>query len=148
MAPDTAIRPSATPRRFRLQIRWTWFAVAVAAVTFALIVPPMMSSPATVPRVSFVNPTAYALDVAVTSARHDGWTELGTAPPHSTTTDQAVIDEGETFVFHFMSQGQDGGETQVTRTVLRSTGWQVVIPGSVGTTLTRHGASPTPVSAH
>jgi hypothetical protein len=143
MAPDLALRPPTA--RLRIRFRWEWLAAAIAAVVFFTVIPPALTSPPTVPRVGFVNPTAYAIDIQITDARRDGQMDLGTAGPQATTVVQTVIDQGGTWIVHFTSQGHDGGEVVVARATLRSSGWQISIPDAVGTQLAREGTTPTPL---
>ena len=143
MAPDIAIRPARTRRGLDPRTVGRLTGLLAAALFFG-IVPRMFVSPATVAQLRLVNQTPYALDVEVTDAQLQGWTAVGTAEPAGQTVIQDVIDQGNSWVFHFSSQGEDGGEVHVTKAELTGSGWQVVIPSSVGTQLQREGAPPPP----
>lgn len=101
-------------------------------------------APARVARVTFENPTAYALDIDVSPGTATGWTSAGSVPQESTADVQEIGDQGDVWLFRFDSQGSSGGELRLSRAELRASGWRVVIPGEVGARLAEAGAPPTP----
>ena len=109
-----------------------------------MLLPRTFAGPATISRVTFVNPTSYALGIEVTGAREDGWTDLATAERERTTEVRDVVDPGKTWIFRFESQGVDGGELRLSKDELARAGWKVEIPASVGDRLAEKGAPPTP----
>ena len=144
MPPDTAtIRPR-SPDRPKLRFQWWWPALAIAAIAIVVVLPRTFAGPATISRVTFVNPTDYALGIEVTGGHEDGWTDLTTAERERTTEVRDVVDQGKTWIFRFESQGVDGGELRLSKDALAHAGWKVEIPASVGARLARKGAPPTP----
>ena len=144
MPSDIATLSPRTPDRSRLRLQWWWLLVGVGAVIIVATVPRLLATPATVDHVSFVNHTQYAIDVEASGAAHDGWTALATAERQRTTSAQAVVDQGRTWVFRFTSQGFSGGELRFTKDALARAGWKIDIPDAVGRRLAAEGATPTP----
>jgi hypothetical protein len=140
-----------TPRvHDRLRIRSLWWlppALVVVIVTVAVI-PRVLANPATVSRVTVANPTPYPMEIDVTGAHRDGWMGLGTAERESTTVMQSVVDQGDTWTFHFRSQGLDAGELQLSKNELQRSGWRVAIPAAVGERLARQGVPPPPPTGY
>lgn len=148
MAPDTALRTGRVRRRPHVHFRWSWLAGAIAAVVFVAVVPSMIADPPKISRLTLVNPTPYPVDVQVTAALPDGWMELGTAQPGTTTVVQDVIDQGSTWLFRFTTDGYDGGQLQLGRDDLVGSRWRVTISASVGDRLAHEGATPSPTLSH
>jgi hypothetical protein len=149
MPPDTAIRPPRVPRRPSL--RWSFSLLAAAVllvVAIGALAPIVFVDHPTVRHVTFVNPTVYAIDIEVTGATRTGWLPLVTAERGATTVLDDVIDQGPQWVFHFQSQGSDGGELSVARAELVRAGWRVVVPPAVGERLASQGKAPTPPSGN
>jgi hypothetical protein len=145
MNPPTAVRPD-TPARTR---RHLGLAVVAAAVGLAATIGltslvGLSSGPKTVGRITFENPTVYALDIEVSAGAAGGWTSAGSVRQKSTAEVTEVIDQGDVWVFRFDSQGASGGELRLTRAELEASGWRVSIPVEVGTRLAGAGAPPTP----
>jgi hypothetical protein len=124
---------------------WALPVVALVAVVAGAIAPRVFVDESTVARISFENPTVYAINIKVSGARRDGWLPLGRAERGTTTQFDNVIDQGAVWILHFDSQGRDVGELRLTREVLMRSGWKVVIPTSVGEALASDGAPPTPL---
>jgi hypothetical protein len=141
---NTATLRPRIPDRSRLRFRWWWVPLLLLVVAIVVAVPRLFASPAVVSRVSFVNNTNYAMDVQVTDAARNGWTDLATAERRRTTVVRDVVDQGKTWIFHVESQGFDGGELQFTKDELKRADWKIVIPDSVGTKLAAEGAPPAP----
>jgi hypothetical protein len=107
--------------------------VAVGALVAAFVVPRLVNTaPSTVGRVSLVNNGPDGVQVSVTDAKRDGWTELGVAKAHATTTIQDVVNQGPVWIFRIQAQGQPT-EVTISRPDLARNGWQVVIPAAAGT---------------
>jgi hypothetical protein len=115
--------------------------VAALAVTF---VAGLSGGPSTVARITFENPTVYALDIEVSPGTGTGWTSAGSVRQQSTAVVQEVVDQGDVWRFRFDSQGETGGEVRLTRAELEASGWRVAIPEEVGSRLAQAGAPPTP----
>lgn len=145
MNPPTVVRPDTSARARR------HIGLAVAAVVAGLAVAlgltslvGLSSGPETVARITFENPTAYALDIEVSSGATGGWTSAGSVRQRSTGEVSEVIDQGDVWVFRFDSQGASGGQLRLSRTELEAAGWRVSIPAEVGARLANAGAPPTP----
>lgn len=145
MNPPTAVRPDTSKRNRR------HFGLAVAAVVVGLGVTigltslvGLSSGPTTVARITFENPTVYALDIEASSGAAGGWTSAGSVRQRSTAEVSEVIDQGDVWVFRFDSQGASGGELRLSRSELEAAGWRVSIPAEVGARLAAAGAPPTP----
>ncbi|HJV08290.1 MAG TPA: hypothetical protein VJ653_01355 [Acidimicrobiales bacterium] len=114
---------------------------AAVALTFLV---GLSSGPSTIPRITFENPTPYALDIEVRAGDTRGWTSAGSVRQESTAEVHEVIDQGDVWLFRFDSQGASGGEVHLTRAELEASDWTVTIPAEVGTRLADAGAPPTP----
>ncbi len=145
MNPPTAVRPG-TPNRVPLRIG-VGLAAAVlalaAAVVLALLVD-LSGSPRTVPRLTYENPTEYAVSVEVSRGTEAGWTSAGFVAPRATAVVEEVVDQGDVWLFRFHGQGESGGELRLTRRQLEASNWVVTIPAEVGRRLAAAGAPPTP----
>ena len=145
MNPPTVVHPG-TPDRVRRHLRLGAGVVALAvvvAVGLAFVVD-LSGGPSTIPRLTFENPTGYALDIEVSPGPGAGWTSAGSVRQRSTADVYEVIDQGEVWLFRFDSQGESGGEVRLSRAELEASGWRVVIPAAVGERLAQAGAPPTP----
>ncbi len=145
MTPPTVVEPD-TPTRARrglgLGVAALFLAVAAALGLTSLV--DLSSGPGTVARITFENPTVYALDIEVSPGTGTGWTSAGSVRQESTADVHEVIDQGDVWLFRFDSQGASGGELRLTREELEASGWTVSIPAEVGTRLEEAGAPPTP----
>jgi hypothetical protein len=145
MNPPTAVRPETSkPAHHRLGIAVAAGVVGLAVVIGLTTLVGQTSGPKTVDRITFENPTAYALDIEVSSGAAGGWTSAGSVRQKSTAEVSEVIDQGDVWVFRFDSQGASGGELRLSRTELEASGWRVSVPAEVGTRLAATGAPPTP----
>ena len=115
----------------------------VTAVALALVVG-RSAGPAKVARLTFENPTVYAIEIEVSPGTATGWTPAGSVRQGSTVDVEEVTDQGDVWLFRFTSQGETGGELRLTRSELEGSGWRIVIPPEVGTRLADAGAPPTP----
>ena len=145
MNPPTVVRPGTTkPVHRRLGIALAAAVVGLAAAIGLTSIVGLSSGPKTVARITFENPTDYALDIEVSSGTAGGWTSAGSVRQKSTAEVSEVIDQGDVWVFRFDSQGESGGELRLSRTELEASGWRVSIPAEVGARLARAGAPPNP----
>lgn len=145
MSPPTVVRPETSARARRhvgLAVAVVVVGLAVAAGLTSLV--GLSSGPKTVARITFENPTAYALDIEVSSGAAGGWTSAGSVRQRSTAQVAEVVDQGDVWVFRFDSQGASGGELRLSRTELEAAGWRIPIPAEVGVRLAAAGAPPTP----
>lgn len=145
MNPLTAVQPDTSRRTGRRVGAGAAIIAAGLAVAVALtFLVGLSSSPATVSRITFENPTAYALDIEVRSGAGDGWTSAGSVAQRTTADVYEIVDQGDAWVFRFDSQGASGGELRASRVELEASGWRVVVPTEVGARLAEAGAPPTP----
>ncbi len=139
------VRPDAAGRtRQRLLLGLAVGAAMLLAVIAITYLVGLSGGPATVARISLVNPTAYSLDVEVSPATGHSSSSAGFVPKESTAVVEEVPDQGDVWVFHFAAQGHSGGELRVIRAELQRNGWRVEIPPEVGRRLANAGAPPTP----
>jgi hypothetical protein len=145
MNPHTVVEPDA-PDRTPLSLRLGLSAVLLGLATAVIVALVVDSStgPGTVPRITFENPTDYALDIEVTAGPGRGWTSAGSVRQKSTADVHEVLDQGDVWVFRFDSQGETGGELRLSRSELEVSDWRVAVPPEVGDRLAEAGAPPTP----
>ena len=145
MSPPTVVEPDA-PNLVRRNLRMGAGAVALALVTVVALTLAVGRSggPGTVPRLTFENPTLYAIEVEVSPGTGTGWTSAGSVRQKSAADVNEVTDQGDVWQFRFRSQGKIGGEVRLTRSELEAAGWRIVIPAEVGSRLVEAGAPPTP----
>ena len=128
-------------RRNLLQrIRLPHVIIAVAALAGIVAGSRLLATFPQVDRITFRNPTTYDITVEVRGAEDDGWMPVATAGRRSTTVAEAVYDIGDTWIFRFTSQNEEGGQFRLTRHDLQRAGWIVLIPGSVEDQLRAKGA--------
>lgn len=130
----------------RNQIRLGAGAVVLGLLTvIALtVVVGRSAGPPKVARLTFENPTVYAIDIEVSPETGTGWTPAGSVRQQSTVDVEEVTDQGEVWRFRFTSQGESGGELVLSRSDLEASGWRIVILAEVGTRLADAGAPATP----
>lgn len=145
MNPPTVVQPDTSkPARVRVGLAAGVVAAGLAVAVALTFLVGLSSGPSTVARISFQNPTVYALDIEVSPGTGTGWTSAGSVRQNSTADVHEVIDQGEVWLFRFDSQGAMGGELRLTREELKASGWLVEIPAEVGARLATAGAPPTP----
>ncbi len=145
MNPPTVVRPDESKRTHRhLGVAVAVIVVGLAVVVGLTSLVGLSSGPQTIPRITFENPTVYALDIEVSPGTAGGWTSAGSVRQKSTAEVTEVIDQGDVWLFRFDSQGASGGELRRSRTELEASGWRVSIPAEVGARLADAGAPPTP----
>lgn len=145
MNPNT-VAESDAPDRAPLTLRLGLGAVLLALVTSAIVALVVDSStgPGTISRITFENPTDYTLDIEVSPGPAAGWTSAGSVRQRSTGDVHEIPDQGDVWLFRFDSQGESGGELQLSRSELEASDWRVTIPPEVGQRLVLAGAPPTP----
>ena len=142
----TVVAPEAPNRRIGRGLG-LGVAAAVVALAAAIGLTSLLGGSAatpTVARITFENPTVYALTIEVSPGDGSGWMTAGFARQNATTEVHEVNDQGDVWVFRFDSQGATGGELRLTRAELDASGWTVSIPAEVGQRLADAGAPPTP----
>lgn len=108
------------------------FAVAGVVVAMLVAVPRFLDSPHLVDRLAVENPTGYDISIEVTDQRRRGWVAVGTAQRATTSAFEEIVDQGDVWIFRFSTQGEDGGELQVSRQQLERDGWRMRVPAAVG----------------
>jgi hypothetical protein len=145
MDAQTGVRPTVPggPRAYR---RWKAPDVVLALVGLAMIVvgTAAVRLPATVDRVTLVNPTPYTLDIDVKGGPGRAWTPVGVVEERSTQVAEEVLDQGDQWVFRFQGQGAESEELRFTRRQLEEANWTFEIPPTVTDRLTIAGAPPNP----
>jgi hypothetical protein len=113
-------------------------AVAAGAVLLALVVVTNVAfdDPTFVDRLSFENPTDYAIRIEVAGEDGSTWMPLGVATQHCRTSFDLVIDQGSTWQIRFFSQAREGGQVSVERADLERSDWTFQVPDSVAAELT------------
>lgn len=145
MNQPTVAQPDAPDRtRHSMGLGVAAVALGVVAALAMAFVAGLSGDPTTVPRITFENPTDYALSIEVRPGDDPAWTSAGSVAQRSTEVVEEVVDQGDIWVFRFDSQGRAGGELQVTRAELEQSGWRVEVPHEVGARLAQQGAPPTP----
>ncbi len=145
MNPPTVVHPDARkPARIPLGPGLAVAALALATVAALAFLVDLSARPATVPRLTFENPTEYALSIEVSPGTGTDWTSAGFVAQRATAVVEEVIDQGDVWVFRFHGQGEPGGELRLTRAELEASNWKVIVPAEVGRRLAEAGAPPTP----
>jgi hypothetical protein len=141
-----AVAQPESPDRTHNKIRLGAGAVVLGLLTVIALtlVVSRSAGPAKVARLTFENPTVYAIDIEVSPGTGTGWTPAGSVRQRSTVDVEEVTDQGDMWLFRFTSQGETGGELRLSRSELEGSGWRIVIPAEVGTRLADAGAPPTP----
>ena len=141
-----AVAQPESPDRTHSKVRLGAGAVVLGLLTVIALTLAVGRSggPATVARLTFENPTVYAIDIEVSPGTATGWTPAGSVRQQSTVDVEEVTDQGDVWLFRFTGQGKTGGELRLSRSELEASGWRIVIPAEVGTRLADAGAPPTP----
>lgn len=137
-------RPDGAPAGLRRR-RWIYDGLTLV-LALAAIVPAtrLLDLPPFIERITVMNPTVYDIGIEVTGRDRDGWVAVGTARRESTSVFEAILDQGDVWIFRFSAQGRDGGELRVPRHQLEADAWTVAIPEEVGRKLAEQGAPPPP----
>lgn len=145
MNPPTVVQPAAPDKvRHRLGLGVGAVVLGLVVAVGLTFVAGLSGDPSTVARITFENPTVYALDIEVSPGTDTGSTSAGSVRQQSTADVFEVIDQGDVWLFRFDSQGATGGELRLTRAELAASDWRILIPDKVGTRLADAGAPPTP----
>ena len=102
------------------------------------------SEVAFVDEVTIVNDTVYWANVDVTDGTGGGWLGLTTVGAESTRTVEAVIDQGDVWVFRFDYVGMHREEVELSRRDLERSGWTASVPESFEERLRELGVPPPP----
>ncbi len=143
--------PVTTPRRPAEPIeRRRRIALIVAAVIGALLVLALtqwlLAEPSKVSSVHLVNSSDLDIRVAVSGSDAGATLGLAVVPARATRTVEGVLDQGDTWVFHYSSGPFVADPVAVARRTLEADGWRVEIPATVITRLTQMGARPVATS--
>lgn len=143
--PSASVKPFAPDRQRRTRPRVdAWIPIAVLAAVLAIVLfRPALEPGPFVAHVSFVNRSEYAFDVDVTGAKTDGWMLLGSVADRTTTEVADVFDQGRTWTFRFVTQGQVVGEVEVSRAELARARWRIEVPARFADALRADGVGPT-----
>jgi hypothetical protein len=114
------------------------FAAAVTLVVGAFV--PRI--PKTVDRLTVSNPSQFNVLVEVSDGDGTGWTTATIAGHDRVTVARDVIDQGNAWTFRFSVGSLPGGEVQVSRDDLASSGWRVEVPNAVIDHVHELGAAP------
>ncbi len=134
------IRP---PNRPAFPARLTALVAAgVVAATGTVMLLLALEGPSFVDEVNVVNGTVYRFNVAVAGPDDDGVVELGALGRDDQNRFQAVLDQGDVWVFSFSYGGVDGGEVSVTRDELEAAGWTLDVPAAAEERLRQSGVTP------
>jgi hypothetical protein len=99
-------------------------------------------TPATVDRLTVVNPTDYDLDVHVMGGDREVWVPLAIVAARSEDVVEDVIDQGDQWTFRFLHWGDSLAERSLGRAELERNGWRVDVPPEVGERLRELGRPP------
>jgi hypothetical protein len=97
-----------------------------------------------VDEVTIVNDTEYPANVAVTGKTRDGWLGLTLVRPESTKTIEAIVDQGEVWIFRFDYAGEHEEEVEISRSELERNDWTIEAPQSFEQRLRDLGVPPPP----
>ena len=87
------------------------------------------------------NPSPYTINIDVTSAKRDGWFDVGSVRRENRRTFEQTPDPGDQWVFRFSYGGVDAGELTVSRDQLARDGWRIVVPAEAAERLRQAGLS-------
>lgn len=128
--PSARLKPLPVPlQRSREAIGTAAAAVVVLVVVAAVL--PLLRGPASVPRLTLVNPTAYQVNVETSGASGNGWFDLGSVPREREVPLEGVADQGERWTFRFSSGGVFASEMVLSRADLEHGKWRVHIPDGI-----------------
>jgi hypothetical protein len=139
--PSRADRPAQPIGRY---LRADALAIVIAIAAVLVIGVFLLDGPARISRLTVANPTDYDVSVELAPTTDGGWLPLAVLGQRSTRDLRDVIDQGDTWVFHFRAQGQDAGDVTIARGDLAAAGWKVTVPASVTTQLQALGVPSSP----
>lgn len=139
--PTTANSPAGAKRWSSHSRLAAWLILTVVTTLGAMIpLSRLLEGPSFVDVLTVQNPTQYDITFAVTGSDREAWLEVGTAQRERTSTFNAIIDQGDVWIFRFLAQGEEGGELVLTRHELERNQWEIRIPHSVSEELQAKGA--------
>lgn len=119
----TEVRPRGAPR-----ISLAWIAPAILAVAACLLIINLSRALPASDSITILNRTGAEVTVWATGEDRDGWLGIGTIDPESRHTVEAVVDQGDVWIFR-LSVGPDRvGEIRRTSAQLQADNWRVTIP--------------------
>jgi hypothetical protein len=119
-------------------------AIVIAIVGVMVVGIVLLSGPARVGHLTVDNPTDYDLSIQLAPSTNGAWLPFAVVGQRSTREFQDVTDQGDTWVFHFRAQGQDGGDLMLTKADLQAAGWHITVPATVVTQLQQLGTPASP----
>src|SRR4051794_34692 len=100
MTARTATRPRPKrPDRLLDRAEWWWAIIPIACLALVVLVTKISDTPRVVDHITVDNPGDYTVNIEVSNGERSGWLALGAAGRSSSTTMDAVLDQGETWVF-------------------------------------------------
>jgi hypothetical protein len=142
--PSRADRPARSIGRY---VRADAAAIIIAIASVLVVGVVVLAEPARVDRLTITNPSEYDISVDMTSGESGTWLPFAVVGQRSTRDYQQVLDQGDSWVFAFRSQGRDGGEVTVTRADLAAAGWKLTVPDSAIDRFRQDGAPASPCFA-
>ena len=91
--------------------------------------------PPTVGAITIVNGTDHDLSVEVSDGDRAAWLPLASVEAGSERISEEVLDQGDTWVFRFLYQGEPVGEVSVSRSELERDRWRLEVPERAAETL-------------
>src|SRR4051794_21887715 len=143
----TRSRPSRADRPARPLWRYVGadaVAIVTAIVAVMVVGVVLLSGPARVGHLTVDNPTDYDMTIRLAPSTEGAWLPFAAVGRRATREFQDVVDQGGTWVFHFVAQGQDAGDLSVSRADLEAAGWHVTVPGAAVDHLHRLGVAASP----
>ena len=123
-----------------------WYVVAVVAgIALLIVVARFLEPPSVVSGITVDNSTRYDLSIAVRSGESNSSMAVGSARRSATTTFREVVDQGDTWTFHFSAQGEVGGEVRIAKADLEKAGWKLTVPATVSDDAPGEGSRVPPV---
>lgn len=117
-------------------------AAALAALVAVLLTSGLTADPATVDRVTVVNPYPYQLAIDVAGAGERSTMAVGTVERERRAVFERVVDQGDVWVFRFSYAGAVAGEVTVERDELRRANWTIETPAGTEARLRGAGLAP------
>ena len=139
--PSRADRPARSIGRI---LRADAVAIVIAIASVLVVGVVLLDGPARISRLTVANPTDYDVSIQLAPGADGAWLPLAVLGQRSTREVRDVIDQGDSWVFRFRAQGQDGGDLTISRAELAAAGWQVTVPATVTSRLQALGVPPSP----